>query len=344
MIRTNFSKRIIIISLLILFIGFGVLIKSDDLPYLQKFKGTFSRIINKNKTVGGNWNNDFELVHIKSSLDEIVQKAYFYNSKSSYPVPLLISLHTWSGNYAQFDSLAVLCKERNINYMHPDFRGANSTFEACSSPLALSDIDDAIDYAIANANVDMNRIFVIGVSGGGYATLSTFMRSKHNISKFSAWAPISNLITWHEENISSGGKYSEDILNCTNSKNGNLNRTNAKNRSPIYWNTPKSKLTNSKLFIYAGIHDGLQGSVPFTHSINFYNKVLSDLEVEDSTKYVSHKEIQHLLKQREPLGNYDSMANRKIFLLKKFRNIKLIIYDGKHEILEEYALEELLKK
>ena len=344
MIKNNFFKRFIFISILIIFFGLGIMLKYNGLPSLTNIKETISILVNKNRTVRNLWKNDFELVHIKSSLDHKIQKAYFYKSRASEPVPLLISLHMWGGDYTEFDSLAILCKTRNINYIHPNFRGDNSTFEACCSQLALSDIDDAITYAIENSNVDLKSIFVIGASGGGYATLSTFMRSKHKISKFSAWAPISDLIAWHDESNSLGNESAQDILKCTNSINGKLNKVNAKKKSPIYWNTPKSKLTNSKLFIYAGVYDGLKGSVPITHSINFYNKVLSDLEVEDSTKYVSHKEKQFLLKQRKPLGNYTNMANRKIFLLKKFRNIKLIIYDGKHEFLEEYALEELLKK
>lgn len=213
---------------------------------------------------------------------------------------------------------------------------------ACCSELALTDIDDAITYAIRNSNVDTTKIYVIGGSGGGYATLSTFMKSKHNIKKFSAWAPISDLIAWYNESKIRNNKYAENILDCTDSENG-LNIKNAKQKSPIYWNTPIEKLENSKLTIYAGIYDGIQGSVPITHSINFYNKLLTEMSVSDTLKYVSTSEILKLLEKREPLGEFGNISDREIYLKEEFGNLSLIIFKGNHEILTEFALNELIK-
>lgn len=344
MFKNNYFKRLIPIVLLLLLFGLGIMLKYNYLPSLLNLNETVSVLINRNRTVRNLWKNDFELVHIKSSKDNNIQKAYFYNSRASEPVPLIISLHMWGGDYTEFDSLAIFSKARNINYIHPNFRGRNSSVEACCSQLALSDIDDAITYAIENSNVDLKRIFVIGASGGGYATLCSFMRSKHNISKFSAWAPISDLIAWHKEGVRIGNEFAQDILQCTNSINGNLNKVNAKKKSPIYWKTPVAKFTNSQLDIYTGIYDGIRGSVPITHSIRFYNKVLKDLGVKDSSKYVSDKETKFLLNNRLPLGEYGELANRKIFLKREFKNIKLLIYEGGHEFLVEYAFNDLLQK
>ena len=65
--------------------------------------------------------------------------------------------------------------------------------------MVISDIDAAIDFALENANVDTSRIYVIGMSGGGYATLAIFMKSKHRIKKFSSWVPLVDLIQWYDE-------------------------------------------------------------------------------------------------------------------------------------------------
>lgn len=289
------------------------------------------------------WSKDFEIVEIESSIDKNVQKSYFYKSKSKESEPLIVSLHTWSGYYNQHDDLAEICKQKDLNYIHPDFRGANLTINACCSELALKDIDDAITYAIKNSNVDTTKIYVIGVSGGGYATLSTFMKSKHNINKFSAWASITDLIAWYNESKIRNNKYAQNILDCTGSENG-LNFENAKQKSPLYWKTPANKLQSSKLFIYAGIYDGIQGSVPITHSINFYNKLLTDLEVPDSLNYVSITEKLNLLEKREPLGEFGNIAARKIYLKKDFENVSLIVFEGNHEMLTEFALNELLEE
>lgn len=289
------------------------------------------------------WSKDFEIIEIKSSKDNNIQKAYFFKTKSNEPKPLIVSLHTWSGDYSQNDDLAEISKQKDLNYIHPNFRGTNKTIDACCSELALTDIDDAITYAISNSNVDTTKIFVIGVSGGGYATLSTFMKSKHNIRKFSAWASITDLIAWYNESKIRNSNYAENILNCTGSING-LNYENAKQKSPIYWNTPTEKFKNSKLFIYAGIYDGIQGSVPITHSINFFNKLLTDMSVPDTLKYVSLSEKLKLLEKREPLGEFGNIADRKICLRKEFGNVSLIIFEGNHEMLTEYALKELLEE
>lgn len=292
----------------------------------------------------GNWKSDFKLIEIESTLDKKMQKAFFYNCKSNTRKPLIVSLHTWSAYYNQEDELAELCKSKDLNYIHPDFRGANMNTDACCSELALNDIDDAISYAINNANVDMENIYVIGVSGGGYATLSVFMKSRHRIRKFSAWASITNLIAWYHESCILKNRYAANILECTESIDGFLNEEKAKQKSPIFWETPTDKLLKSKVYIYAGIFDGLRGSVPITHSINFFNKVLSDSLVRNTSKYVSNKEKLHLLEHRTPLGNFGKISGRNICLKKEWNNIKLIVFEGDHEILTEFALIELLEE
>lgn len=246
-------------------------------------------------TIEESWSNDFELVEIKSAIDNHIQKAYFYRSTAAGPAPLIVSLHTWSGDYTQSDTLSWLCRAKGLNYIHPDFRGINNTKNACCSDLAINDIDESITYAIENANVDTSRIYVVGTSGGGYATLSTFMKSKQRIRKFSAWVPISDLVAWYHESSIRQNKYAGDILNCTESKDSMLNMSVARQKSPIYWDAPENKLNYSELHIYTGIYDGIQGSVPITQSINFYNKLLTDLEVKDSSKFVSDHEKLQLL-------------------------------------------------
>ena len=289
------------------------------------------------------WPADFLKVDIPSSVDTVEQRAFFLRARSDQPGPLIVSLHTWSGDYQQKDPLATLCQEQDLNYIHPNFRGRNNSVQACCSELALSDIDDAIDYALQHAKVDPELIHVVGVSGGGYATLSTFMKSKHQIRTFSAWASISDLAAWHHESDIRENKYAQDILDCTAST-VKLDREEALRRSPLHMKTPVRKLTESKLLIYTGIYDGIRGSVPITHSINMYNKILQDLNVEDVRKYVSNSEKLALLEDRRPLGDFGMISDRRVFLKKEHGNVRLLIFDGGHEMLSEYALDELLRE
>lgn len=69
------------------------------------------------------WSEEFDVVEIASHSDGYVHKAYFYPSKSKTPKPLVVSLHTWSGDYRQSDPIANLSLAKDLNYIHPDFRG-----------------------------------------------------------------------------------------------------------------------------------------------------------------------------------------------------------------------------
>jgi len=165
------------------------------------------------------WDEHFKVVTIPSSLDGKIQKARFYKPNTKNSTPLIVSLHTWSGDWNQKDDITDFIVQRELTYIHPDYRGPNWTEEACCSQYAISDIDDAIEYAIKHSNIDTNRIFVVGVSGGGYATLATFMKSKYKIKRFSAWVPISDLVSLYYESLARKNKYANDILLCTHSNN-----------------------------------------------------------------------------------------------------------------------------
>jgi pimeloyl-ACP methyl ester carboxylesterase len=326
------------ISVLILWLGM-MAVSCAPLKNAKDSQASYTPFDDTRKTT---WPADFKVVDIRREGSTDTQKAYFYQAGSKKSRPLVVSLHTWSGDYAQRDDeMANLCRAHDLNYIHPDFRGANNTANACCSELALSDIDDAIDYAISNAKVDRENIYVVGVSGGGYATLSFFMRSKHRIRSFSAWASISDLVAWYQESRDRKRKYADDILKCTMSEDGQLNVANAKAKSPLYWKTPVEKLSSAKLFIHAGIHDGYKGSVPISHSIDFYNKIVSDCGATDSSNFVTAVERSSLLRQVPPAGVIGDIGGRKLYLEKHYRNVTLMIFEGGHEMLFEVALKEL---
>jgi len=337
------KKTISYILILVLGLATGIFITQNESIWNALKKPFANSVTPFDDSRQTKWNADFKIVELKSSLDNSLQKAYFFKSKSAAPKPLVVSLHSWSGNYEQKDELAALSKTKDLNYIHPDFRGVNWTKDACCSDLALADIDDAIDFAIKNSNVDLSRIYVIGSSGGGYATLATFMKSKHLIRRFSAWVPISDLPAWYAQSKIMGTKYAENILDCTSSKDS-LNMEIAIKKSPIYWKTPVEKLNTTEFQIYAGVYDGIQGSVPITHSINFYNKILKDKLVIDSSIYVSDSEKLYLLEYRKALGEFGSIAGRKVFLKKQSGNLGLTIFEGNHEMLTEYAFNELIRE
>ena len=169
------------------------------------------------------------------------------------------------------------------------------------------------------------------------------MKSRHSISRFSSWVPISDLVAWYHETVQRKSEfpYAQQIADCVGSTASGLNETEARERSPLYWETPRKKLERTKLNIFTGIYDGVKGSVPITHSIRFYNKVLKDLGVADSAYYVTNQETALLLETRKPLRNFGKIGDRYICLKKEYKNISLVIFTGEHEMLPAYAFESL---
>lgn len=284
------------------------------------------------------WPAQFNIVDIPSRLDGEIQKAYYYPTSKSSPKPLIISLHTWSGDYTQKDPLIEEVLENDWNYIHPDFRGKNNSPKACGSEFAISDIDQAIKFAIAQGNVDTNSIHVIGASGGGYATLLSYMKSSYSIASYSAWVPISDIEAWYYQSVGRKNKYASDILLATNSIDSLLDISEARNRSPVFMKTPIEKRRNIPLSIYAGIHDGYTGSVPISQSLSFYNKVIAEFGAAKDD-LISEQEMLDLLSMRyNPEGSDSLIGDRKIIFERKFDNISIIIFEGKHEMLTDVAL------
>ncbi|MCC5930131.1 MAG: prolyl oligopeptidase family serine peptidase [Cyclobacteriaceae bacterium] len=292
------------------------------------------------------WPETFKDIEIVSSVDGKIQKAYFYASKSVNPRPLVVSLHTWSNNYQQADPLIKEILERDYHYIRPDFRGPNNTPEACGSPLVATDIDDAIDFAIQNAMVDPHNIHIIGTSGGGHATLITYMQSRHDIRSFSAWVPISDIAQWYYESKGRNARYASHIALATTGDENRFDPQEALKRSPLHMQTPVERRVNSKLYIYTGIHDGYTGSVPITHSLQMYNKVVSDYRPANGEALISENLIQQLLASRyNPTAPQTTIAARQIHLQRNFEDkVQILLFEGGHEMLVDAALHHIPAK
>lgn len=277
---------------------------------------------------------------IKSGLDGNYQVIYYYRSSDKNPKPLIVQLHSWS---YPADSLKTMkfdveATSKDFNYIFPNFRGVNNHTKACCSEYVISDIDEAIDWAIMNMKVDKKQIYIVGVSGGGYATLAMYMKSRHNIKAFSSWVPISDLEKWYLESVERKNKYFCEIIKCTN-ETESFDATKARERSPIYWTTPINKRKNSTLQIFAGIHDGHNGPVPISHSINFYNKLLSDIGISDSSKYVSAKDLREMINQQTfATSSKLTIGDRPIYYQKQTNLLMLTIFEGGHEMLSKEVL------
>ena len=270
-----------------------------------------------------------------SSGDNTMQPALFYAPDTNEAVPLLVGLHSWSGNYRQKLSMpyADWCIKKGWVFIHPHFRGGNKKPEACGSDLVIADILTAVEYAKQNANVDPTRIYLVGGSGGGYTALQVAGRAPEVWAGVSAWLAPTVLEDWYHQNKLLGcEEHAGDIVKSCGGLPGQSPEIDAQYamRSPV---THLKNAKNLPLDINAGIHDGHDsGGVPISHSFKAFNAVA------DPNDRVSGGDIQYFNDKSEVPPHLvqtiddPTYGNNKALFRKVSGNTRLTIFDGGHRL------------
>jgi dienelactone hydrolase len=293
-----------------------------------------------------NWPQQVTEIKYLSAADSTLQPALFYVPNTDKPVPLLVALHTWSGNYRQKLSIpyAQWCIEKNWVFIHPHFRGPNRNKDATGSELVVADIISAVDHAKTNAKVDPSRIYMIGGSGGGYTSLLMAGRAPHIWAGVSAWVPITDLKAWYVECRALKCNHADDIVkSCGGPPDTDpaVDKEYIK-RSPI---TYLKNAAGVPLDINAGIRDGHHsGGVPISHSLRAFNVLASEKDriAEQDVIYFTEKaEVPpHLRKElADPIYGLKAPLFRR-----KTGNARVTIFDGGHDIVYEAGLTWLSKQ
>ena len=273
-------------------------------------------------------NPALKVVTIESSLDGSPQKSLFYvpPEGDSSPVPLLVALHTWGGDYLQCDTCPV--SEKWV-LIAPDFRGPNGRPEACASVFAIQDVLDAVQYAKEHANIDASRIYLIGFSGGGHMSLMMAAKAPEIWAGVSAWVPISDLSAWH-----ASGFYTKKLEAICGGPPGSPETDKEyRARSPLHFLPAASGIP---IDINAGIHDGHDsGTVPISQSLLAFN-LLAEANGFSESQMASEDIHEMTSTQKIPLSLQDEFEidpERKCEVL--FRRVagpaRITIFEGGHE-------------
>lgn len=257
------------------------------------------------------------------------------------PTPLFVFLHSWSADYTQDNSKwMVECVRRNWIWIHPNFRGVNQTPKACGSEFARQDILDAVQFARSKWNVDANRVYIAGVSGGGHMSLLMAGYHPNQFSAVSAWVGPMDLIEWHRFHTVDGkpDKYAQMIELSLGGPPGSSEEIHDdyKDRSPVF---KLSQTGDLPISIFAGVQDGHAGSVPVSHSLNAFNVIAKS----HGTDLISDEDIQSLVKDRKLLHPQksdtveDPILGRQIHLQRTSRRSVITIFEGGHESIPESA-------
>jgi dipeptidyl aminopeptidase/acylaminoacyl peptidase len=294
-----------------------------------------------NPSAGPSWPSEVVPIEYNSTADNTSQPALFYKPNGNAPKPLLVALHSWSGGYRQNASIpyAEWCIKNNWVFIHPNFRGSNNKPEATGSDMVIQDILSVVEYAKKNSNIDPNRIYLVGASGGGYTALMVSAKYPDIWAGVSVWASITDLSAWYFESKQLGTKYASDIVKSLGGKPGSSTEVDLayKNRSPL---TYLSTSISVPIDINAGINDGHAGSlVPISHSLLAYNALVEpeyQISEEDIQYFVKYAQVPaHLI---DPSLSDISYGEKTPLFRRQSENARITIFNGEHEIIFNAAL------
>lgn len=287
-------------------------------------------------------------IRVVSTLDGAEQTCYVVEPDGfdpvGAPVPLVVALHSWSGDVEQRNlEREKAAEKRGWLYLSPDFRGPNLRPEACGSVKAQQDILDAIAWMAAHYPVDRRRIYLTGASGGGHMTMLMAARHPEIWAAASAWVGISDLAAWGR--LHQGDCYGEMMRACCGGAPGDSAAVDDeyRQRSPL---THMRGARNVPLDLAAGVHDGHQGSVPVWHTLAAFNEVAKA----KGAKPVTEAEIAQISRPQGRLEKpqagdelFDPIFGRQIYLRRTAGPCRVSIFEGGHECIAEAAIEWLAR-
>ncbi len=162
------------------------------------------------------WRNSIdglEELTLVSTADGSDQPVFWLPPTGDHEQPVLVILHSWSSQYTQHAGIpfAEWAQENGWAMIAPEFRGKNDDADAVGSALAVQDVADAIDFAVAQDGVDEDRVFVVGYSGGGMMALLAAGQHPDKVTAVSAWGPPHDLENFYDFSRIQGLGYWDDI-------------------------------------------------------------------------------------------------------------------------------------
>lgn len=278
-------------------------------------------------------------ISFTSTYDSTPQSAYLIVPRrvhqQAVAYPIVVALHTWSANMEQREMYGELEREaqtRGWLYLFPDFRGADDHPLACGSDAACRDVIDALNWTAAHFALDTDRIYLAGMSGGGYMAMLEASRFPERWTAVSAWVGISDLVSWY--GIHADRQYGRDMRRCF----GGAPQERPEVRAQYESRSPLGRLAAAKdvPFDFAAGRDDGHGvnPVPVSQTLAAFNAVAAAAGV----AAVSDGEIRQLSAYGGTLENpqpsdtaHDPLFARRIFLRRFAGNSRVTIFDGGHE-------------
>lgn len=275
-------------------------------------------------------------VSIRSTADGTMQPAFFYVPEAirGRRMPLIVALHTWSYGHTAVGSgvWAVQAADRyGWAMIYPHFRGPNKRPEACGSDLAVQDIVDAIAWAKAHAEIDGDRVYIAGGSGGGHMTLLMAGRHPELFAAAYAACPITDLAAWYRESPNVGCEYWRHLeAVCGGTPEARPDEYGR--RSPLTY-LEAARRARLPVRIETGIHDGHSGnSVPISHAFNAFNLLADE---KDRFSRFDVNAMMETQKVENPALRYRGSdpffpGNRAVLIRRQSANALITLFNAGH--------------
>jgi acetyl esterase/lipase len=278
-------------------------------------------------------------IEVRSSADGSLQPSYVYlPPERGAPAPVAVLLHTWSFDLEQRDStVEAEAQKRGWILLAPNFRGRNNHPQACGSNAAQQDVLDAVAWIRRHYSVDTRRIYLLGLSGGGYMTMLMAARHPDLWAAASAWVGISDLTAWYTSH--SADQYGEMMRGCFGGSPTASDSTarEFRARSPITHLRSRNRVP---MDLAAGRHDSV---VAVSHTLRAFQLLAPGV--------VTDADIDMLLADGPGLPapaptdtTSDPLLGRRIFLRRVSGPSRVTIFDGGHEWVPRAAMEWLTKQ
>jgi pimeloyl-ACP methyl ester carboxylesterase len=279
------------------------------------------------------WPAEVRAIEYTSDADGTNQPALFYDPGGDAPKPLLVALHSWSGDYRQANpAYAQWCIAKGWVLIHPDFRGVNQRPEACGSELVVKDILSAVAFAKRTCKIDPSRIYLIGASGGGYASLLLAGRAPELWAGVSAWCPIYDLKAWHAETKTRKLRYAEMLEAVCGGPPGSSEIVDEEYRR----RSAKAFLAQAagkvNLAINTGITDGHHGSVPVGHTLRAFNAVADESDRLSDAAIASFESSPELAAPWRQSIKDPTFGKKRPLFRRVSNSAQVTIFQGGHEI------------
>jgi dienelactone hydrolase len=285
------------------------------------------------------WRRDVpgvEDLAVRSSSDGSIQQTLFLPPGQGGASPLLVVLHSWSYGYEQHAGIpfAQWAAGQGWAFLHPDFRGRNDGPSSTGSDLAVLDVVDAIDAAIARGGVDPTQVYVLGFSGGGMMSLLVAGRHPDRIAGAVSWVPVLDVADFHRYHVEtrSGARYVRDVEAACGGDPGSSPAAaqECDRRSPASY-LAAARDAEVPVFVAHGLADRV---VAPDHAVRAYNALAApqDALAADVVNATASNQLPPTVPAGPTTGTGFGPRDPAVVLSRQSGPVRLVLFEGGHDM------------